>query len=147
MGRPKGDHHGLSSEKMTQLINYRYRILKKRYLNKSPQGGYQSLIKRLSLIILKYPPIERKIRHSANHQQFILRLTGQVLEYMLNHEPEVQKTLDWIGQCTHNPDLRAAFVLASLEEYCCQSVNHQPLLLHCLRHFLEEQAAKNVINI
>ena len=142
-GCPETDHKSLSSEKTTQLINYRYGILKKRYLNKSFQEGYQSLIKRLSIIILNYPPIERKFKYSANHQQFIFSLTGQMLDYMLKHDPEVQKTLDWVGKCTHHPNLRAAFVLASLEEYFCQSVNHKPLLIHCLRHFLDQVRINN----
>lgn len=141
-GRPEGHRTSLSSEKTTQLIKYRYEILKKRYLNQSPQGGYKRLIQRLAVIILNYPPIERKFNHSANRQQFIISLTGQVLEYMLKHNLEVQKTLEWIEQITNNPDLRAAFVLASFEEYCCQLVNQQPLILDCLRQFLEQQCHK-----
>ncbi|WP_124974050.1 hypothetical protein [Aphanothece sacrum] len=79
--RPEEDHNGLSSEKTTQLIKYRYGILKKRYLNQSPQGGYQNLIKRLSIIILNYPPVERKFKHSANCQRY----QYQYYRHWLNH--------------------------------------------------------------
>lgn len=129
----------LSSSEMTQLMSYRYETLKNRYLNTSSKQGYSRLVCRLSAIIIKYPPIEKKIGDNPQYQSLILNLTQQILENMITQDPEVQKILNWIKECTPNSRLREVFVLASLEEYCCQLVHCKPRILGDLGHLLEIQ--------
>jgi hypothetical protein len=130
----------LSTEEINQLITYRYQILEKRYLNTSHKQGYNCLISRLSAIILAHPSIKQKIDHKILHQKDIVRLTQKIVENILQHNPTFQKTLDWIGQCTSDEDLKNALTLASLEEYAGEIKGGKPLILHQLRHLLADKS-------
>jgi hypothetical protein len=136
------DHYYyLSETQISQLINARYQRLEKRYLNKDQKQGYQALISRLTAVIIVHPAIQRKIINNPAYTQEIMVLTQQILKDMIQDDPSVKKTLDWIKECTSNADLRNAFTLASLEEYACHKANNQPLILHYLRYFLEDKTS------
>lgn len=136
------DHYDyLSETEICQLIHYRYQRLEKRYLNQSEKQGYKALISRLTAVIIAHPAIQRKIIDNPAYTQEIVHLTRQILKDMTQEDPSIKKTLDWIKECTSNADLRNAFTLATLEEYACQMTHNQPLILHYLRHFLEEKSS------
>lgn len=131
------DHcHQLSSEEMSQLITYRYQILAKRYVNTSQKQAYNRLIARLAAIILAYTPIQQKINQKKLSKKDIVHLTQQLVAKILHHDPNFQKNLNWIRQCTSDEDLKNALTLASLEEYAGRMIGEKPLILHHLRHLL-----------
>lgn len=117
---------------VTERLEYRYHVLRQRYLNVQSRQGYRRLIQRLGMVILQHPAIARTIEEHPYYKKSLLSLIPQILQTMMQKDPEVQQIIAWIGQCTSDTHLREALVLASLEDYCCQCINHQPLLVERL---------------
>lgn len=124
---------------LTQQMDYRYRILQKRYLQSSSSEGYQRLIRRLSVIIVTYPPIARKLAQIPHYHASILLLTQNLLNEIIHYDLEVQRMIKWIGQITPDQALQEKLLLASLEEHCSQLIHNQPMILHRLRQFLRQE--------
>ncbi len=137
-GQPSANYSALSSHQLTQQMDYRYRILQKRYLKTSAQEGYKQLVRRLSVIIVEYPPIAQKLSQKSNYHGFILSLTQSILAEIVHYDLEAQRTIKWIGQLTSDTRLQEILLLASLEAYCSRLVNDQPVIIHRLREFLQQ---------
>lgn len=133
---PSDRLHRRSVYDINQRINYRYRILQKRYLGKSQKDAYHRLINRLLVIVSQHPLIPSQLKGETSLKSLLIDLIEQILTHLITHNLEIQKTIDHIGKCTPNADLREALLLASLEEYCCQLVNGQPMIIHDLRQLL-----------
>lgn len=48
----------------------------------------------------------------------------------------MRQQIAWIGQCTADPRLRNALMLASIEEYCLRPIRNQPLLVYRFVNYL-----------
>ncbi len=124
---------------VNERLNYRYRILRQRYLYVDSNQAYRQLITRLGSVVLGIAPVQTWIkRHSTSHQE-TLRLIHKVVQELLDNDLHVQQKIDQILRCTTDPHLRKALVLATVEEYCMSTVQNQPLLIHLLRQYLQCQ--------
>lgn len=130
---------GLSPEQrhiVEQAIDYRYRILKQRYLDMPPERAYKSLIQRLSNLFLIRNKIRTWIALSRDRQRTVVDVLQEIIQELLQNDTYMQQQVMWISQCTDNPRLRNALLLASAEEYCLRPIRNQPLLCYRFVNYL-----------
>ncbi|MGK7914924.1 MAG: HetZ-related protein 2 [Prochloraceae cyanobacterium] len=123
-----------------QAMDYRYRILAKRYLGVSPTQAYRHLIDRLASPIVLRQKLRSWIEMSRERQRSIAEVLQEVIQEMLNSDRYIQGQIAWIAQCTQSLALRNDLLLASIEEYSLRPIRNQPLLLYRLINFMRRQA-------
>ncbi len=111
-----------------QAMDYRYRILRQRYLDVSQERAYQRLIQRLSSLFLIRNKIKTWIALSRDRQRSVVDVLQEVIQEMLQNDTYMQQQMRWVAQCTADIRLRNALLLASIEEYCLRPIRNQPLL-------------------
>jgi hypothetical protein len=129
-----------------QGIDYRYRILRQRYLMVNSIQAYHHLIYRLSSSVMVSFKFRTWVAQSSERQKAMVDLLSEVMQDLLEHDPEIQQQIAWIAQCTQDSCLANALLLASLEEYCLRPFCNQPLLICHLVSFLRRQGQSARIN-
>lgn len=119
-----------------QAMDYRYRILRERYLDVGPDRAYRQLIQRLSSLFLIRNKIKTWIALSRDRQRSVVDVLQEVVQELLQNDTYLQQQVGWIAQCTQNPRLRNALLLASTEEYCLRPIRNQPLLSYRFVNYL-----------
>lgn len=119
-----------------QAIDYRYRILCQRYLDASPERGYQRLIQRLSSLFLIRNKVRTWIALSRDRQRSVVDVLQEVIQELLQNDTYMQQQMLWISKCTQDVRLRNALLLASAEEYCLRPIRNQPLLSYRFVNYL-----------
>lgn len=118
-----------------ETIDYRYRILQRRYLEVSPTQAYRNLVNRLGALIM----INIGVALSLERQKAVATVLQEFIQDILTSDRSMQMQMLKIAQCTQNPGLRNALLLSSLEEYCLQPIRNQPRLLHKFLTFIYSQ--------
>ncbi|KAM3100946.1 HetZ-related protein 2 [Phormidesmis sp. 146-12] len=119
-----------------QAMDYRYRILQQRYLEAGPERAYKGLIQRLSSLFLIRNKIRTWIALSRDRQRSVVDVLQEVIQELLQNDKYMQQQINWIAQCTDDPRLRNALVLATTEEYCLRPIRNQPLLVYRFVNYL-----------
>lgn len=119
-----------------QAMDYRYRILRQRYLGMSPERAYKGLIQRLSNLFLIRNKIRTWIALSRDRQRTVVDVLQEVIQELLQNDRYMQQQVTWIAQCTRDVRLRNALLLASTEEYCLRPIRNQPLLCYRFVNYL-----------
>lgn len=119
-----------------QAMDYRYRILRQRYLDFGPERAYKSLIQRLSSVFLIRNKIRTWIALSRDRQRTVVDVLQEVIQELLQTDTYMQQQILWISQCTQDARLRNALLLASTEEYCLRPIRNQPLLSYRFVNYL-----------
>jgi len=119
-----------------QAMDYRYRILKQRYLGVGPERAYKSLIQRLGSLMLIRNKIRTWVALSRDRQRAVVDVLQEVIQELLQSDRYLQRQIDWIGECTEDRRLRNTLLLASVEEYCLRPIRNQPLLLFRFVNYL-----------
>ncbi|HEY9616721.1 MAG TPA: HetZ-related protein 2 [Microcoleaceae cyanobacterium] len=119
-----------------QAIDYRYRILRQRYLDMPPERAYKNLIQRLGNLFLIRNKIRTWIALSRDRQRTVVDVLQEVIQELLQNDNYMQQQVLWIAQCTQNSRLRNALLLASTEEYCLRPIRNQPLLCYRFVNYL-----------
>jgi DNA-directed RNA polymerase specialized sigma24 family protein len=119
-----------------QAMDYRYRILKERYLGLSQERAYRNLIQRLSSLFLLRNKIKTWISLSRDRSRSVVDVLQEVLQELLQNDNYLQQQLAWIAECTQDRRLGNALLLASLEEYCLRPIRNQPLLMYRFVNYL-----------
>jgi hypothetical protein len=119
-----------------QAIEYRYRILQQRYLNVSPEKGYQRLIKRLSSLFLIRNKIKVWISLSRDRRRTVVDVIQEVVQEMMHSDRHLAQQIEWISTYTPNSRLRNLLMLASIEEYCLRPIRDQPLITYRFVNYL-----------
>lgn len=60
----------------------------------------------------------------------------EIIQELLQSDRYMQQQTAWIAQCTRDPRLRNALLLASVEEYCLRPIRNQPLLCYRFVNYL-----------
>lgn len=139
LGEDRSRLETLSPEQVAiaeQGMDYRYRILRQRYLYVSPTQAYRNLIKRLGSLVMLRNKIRTWVSLSRDRNRAVTDVLQEVLQEMLNSDRYLQGQIDWIAQCTANQALRNSLMLASLEEYCLRPIRNQPLVVYRFVNFL-----------
>lgn len=119
-----------------QSMEFRYAILRQRYLGVSPESAYQHLIRRLSSLVMLRNKIQTWVSLSRDRRRTVVDVVQEIVQELLKSDRYLQQQMEWIAQCTTEPRLRNALLLASLEEYCLRPIRNQPLLSYRFVNYL-----------
>ena len=119
-----------------QAMDYRYRILRQRYLGVEPQRAYRNLTTRLASLVTLRNKIRTWVSLSRDRQRAVVDVLQEIIQELLNSDRYIQKQIAWIAQCTNDIRLRDALLLTTIEEYCLRPIRNQPLLVYRFVNFL-----------
>ncbi|MBW4548816.1 MAG: HetZ-related protein 2 [Symplocastrum torsivum CPER-KK1] len=119
-----------------QAMDYRYRILRQRYLGVEPVRAYRNLTNRLGGLVTLRNKIRTWVSLSRDRQRAVADVLQEVIQELLNSDRYIQKQIAWIAQCTDDTRLRDALLLTTVEEYCLRPIRNQPLLVYRFVNFL-----------
>ncbi len=119
-----------------QAMDYRYRILRQRYLGVEPERAYRNLTTRLASLVTLRNKIRTWVSLSRDRQRAVVDVLQEVIQELLNSDRYIQKQIAWIARCTEDTRLRDALLLTSIEEYCLRPIRNQPLLVYRFVNFL-----------
>lgn len=121
-----------------QHLDYRYGILRQRYLDVEPKIAYSRLVQRLRALVIP-PRMKSWAAHSCERQQEVAALIYKTISTVLLEASYIKKQKAWIEQCTSSFSLRNALLLASLEEYALQPIGNRPRIVYCTLAVLQQQ--------
>lgn len=119
-----------------QAMEYRYRILKQRYLGLGAAQIYRNLTTRLGSCVLLRNKINTWVSLSRDRQRAVVDVLQEVVHELLQSDRYIQQQMVWIAQCTSDLRLRNALLFTSTEEYCLRPVRNQPLLAYRFFNYL-----------
>jgi hypothetical protein len=119
-----------------QAMDYRYRILKQRYLGVGQERAYRNLMTRLSSLVMLRNKIRTWVALSRDRQRAVVDVLQEVIQELLNSDRYLQEQMAFIAQCTSDSRLWNALLLATTEEYCLRPIRNQPLLLYRFVNYL-----------
>jgi DNA-directed RNA polymerase specialized sigma24 family protein len=130
-----------------QAMDYRYRILRQRYLGVEPERAYRHLTTRLAGLVTLRNKIRTWVSLSRDRQRAVVDVLQEVIQELLNSDRYIQKQIAWIAQCTEDIRLRDALLLTSIEEYCLRPIRNQPLLVYRFVNFLRRSQRGGMTHI
>lgn len=119
-----------------QAIEYRWRILQKRYLGISREKAYCQLINRLGSVVTIRNKIQSWISLSRDRQRSVVDVLQEVLQELLQSDSYIQQQMSQINALTTDKRLRDMLLFASIEEYCLRPVRNQPILMYRFVNYL-----------
>jgi DNA-binding CsgD family transcriptional regulator len=119
-----------------QAMEYRWRILHKRYLGMSRERAYRQLISRLGSVVAIRNKIQTWISLSRDRQRSVIDVLQEVLQELLQSDSYIQQQMAHIGALTTDKRLRDTLLFASIEEYCLRPVRNQPILMYRFVNYL-----------
>jgi DNA-binding NarL/FixJ family response regulator len=130
-----------------QAMDYRYRILRQRYLGVSSERAYRNLTTRLAGLVTLRNKIRTWVSLSRDRQRAVVDVLQEVIQELLNSDRYMQKQIAWIAQCTDDTRMRDALLLTSIEEYCLRPIRNQPLLVYRFVNFLRRSQRGGMTHI
>ena len=130
-----------------QAMDYRYRILRQRYLGVEPERAYRNLTTRLAGLVTLRNKIRTWVSLSRDRQRAVVDVLQEVIQELLNSDRYIQKQIAWIAECTEDVRLRDALLLTSVEEYCLRPIRNQPLLVYRFVNFLRRSQRGGMTHI
>ena len=134
-------------DRIKQGLNFRYGILKQRYLEVSPEKAYRNLMQRLGSLVILRQKVRLWVATSRDRQRQVVDVLQEVVQEMLNSDRYLQQQMQWISQCTSDPQLRNALLLTTLEEYCLRPIRNQPLLVYRFVNYLRRAERGGVTQV
>src|SRR5919202_1184747 len=130
-----------------QAMDYRYRILRQRYLGFEPERAYRNLTTRLAGLVTLRNKIRTWVSLSRDRQRAVVDVLQEVIQELLNSDRYIQKQIAWIAECTEDVRLRDSLLLTSVEEYCLRPIRNQPLLVYRFVNFLRRSQRGGMTHI
>lgn len=128
--------HPKELEIAKQAMEYRYKILRQRYLGIGRERAYRNLITRLGSLVTLRHKIQTWIALSRDRSRTVLDVLQEVIQELLQSDNYIQQQMTDITQFTSDERLRNALLFASVEEYCLRPVRNQPLLVYRFVNYL-----------
>ncbi len=119
-----------------QAMEYRYKILRQRYLGITREHAYRNLITRLGSLVTLRHKVQTWVALSHDRQRTVLDVLQEVIQELLQSDNYIQQQIIYISEFTTNSHLRNALLFANLEEYCLRPVCNQPLLVYRFVNYL-----------
>ena len=119
-----------------QAMEYRWRILHKRYLSMGRERAYRQLISRLASVVAIRNKIQTWISLSRDRQRSVIDVLQEVLQELLQSDSYIQQQMTHIAALTTDKRLRDTLLFASVEEYCLRPVRNQPILMYRFVNYL-----------
>lgn len=130
-----------------RAMEYRYRILRQRYLDVTPTQAYKRLISRLASLAVLRNKIRTWVALSRDRHRAVADVLQEVIQEMLNSDRNIQSAIAWIRECTEDRRLREALLLTSVEEYCLRPIRNQPLLAYRFVNFLRRSQRSGMTQV
>lgn len=130
-----------------QAMEYRFRILKQRYLGVSPQQAYRTLTMRLCSLVLLRNKIRALVALGGDRRRAIVDVLQEIIQDLLQRDRYLQQQTAWITTCTDEMRLRTALLLATVEEYCLRPIRNRPLIVHRFVNFLRRTQMGGVTQV
>ncbi|MFH7025462.1 MAG: HetZ-related protein 2 [Heteroscytonema crispum UTEX LB 1556] len=130
-----------------QAMEYRYRILRQRYLGIGREKAYRNLMTRLGSLVTLRNKIQTWIALSRDRQRTVIDVLQEVVQELLQSDTYIQQQINWIGECTNDKLLRNSLLFASVEEYCLRPVRNQPLLVYRFVNYLRRVQHGSLIQL
>ncbi len=128
-------------------MDYRWRILGRRYLGLPPERAYKNLMQRLGGLAVLRDKIRAWLTLSNDRQRSVVDVLQEIIQELIQGDKYIQQQIAWIGQCTNHPRLRDTLLFASIEEYCLRPIRNQPLIAHRFVNYLRRSQTGGVTNI
>lgn len=119
-----------------QAMDYRYRILRQRYLGVGPERAYCNLTTRLGSLVLLRNKIRIWVALSRDRSSAVVDVLQEVIQELLHRDRYIQQQIAWIGKCTSDTRLGNSLLMSSIEEYCLRPIRNQPLLVYRFFNYL-----------
>ncbi|MBO1066774.1 MULTISPECIES: HetZ-related protein 2 [Nostocales] len=119
-----------------QAMEYRWRILHKRYLGIGREKAYRQLISRLGSVVAVRNKIQTWISLSRDRQRSVIDVLQEVLQDLIQSDSYIQQQMTHIAALTTDKRLRDTLLFASIEEYCLRPVRNQPILIYRFVNYL-----------
>ncbi len=130
-----------------QAMDYRYRILRQRYLGVTQERAYRNLMTRLGSLVMLRNKIRTWVALSRDRQRAVVDVLQEVIQELLNSDRYLQQQVAWIAQCTKNSRLWNALLLAATEEYCLRPIRNQPLILYRFVNYLRRSGRGGITQV
>ncbi|HAZ45680.1 MAG TPA: hypothetical protein DDW76_27345 [Cyanobacteria bacterium UBA11369] len=130
-----------------QAMDYRYRILRQRYLGVNQDRAYRNLMTRLGSLVMLRNKIRTWVALSRDRQRAVVDVLQEVIQELLNSDRYLQEQVAWIAQCTKNSRLWNALLLAATEEYCLRPIRNQPLILYRFVNYLRRSGRGGITQV
>lgn len=124
-------------EIVLQAMEYRYRILRQRYLGIAFERAYRNLITRLGMVTLRHK-IQTWVALSQDRQRMVLDVLVEIIQELLQSDNYIQEQMTCITKFTTDDKLKNALLFTCIEEYCLRPVHNQPLLVYHLINYLKK---------
>ncbi|WP_373525159.1 HetZ-related protein 2 [Nostoc sp.] len=119
-----------------QAMEYRWRILRQRYLGLGRERAYRHLLTRLGSLVTLRNKIQTWVALSRDRQRSVMDVLQEVLQELLQSDTYMQQQMADIVKYTTDRRLGDALLFASVEEYCLRPVRNQPLLAYRFVNYL-----------
>jgi hypothetical protein len=119
-----------------QAMEYRYRILRQRYLGMTRERAYRNLINRLGSLVTLRSKIQTWVALSRDRQRSVIDVLQEVIQELLQNDKYMLQQMSCISRWTNDSRLKNALLLASTEEYCLRPIRNQPLLVYRFVNYL-----------
>lgn len=130
-----------------QAMEYRYRILRQRYLGQVQGQAYRNLTNRLGSLSLLRNKIRAFLAFSNDRTSTLVDVLQEVIQELLQRDCYLQQQMIWLNQCTSDRQLRTALLLATTEEYCMRPVRNQPLLVYRFVNYIRRKQQGGVTQV
>ncbi|MEW5857124.1 MAG: HetZ-related protein 2 [Cyanobacteriota bacterium] len=130
-----------------QAMDYRYRILRQRYLGVGPERAYCNLTTRLGSLVLLKNKIRTWVALSRDRSAAVVDVLQEVIQELLQRDRYIQQQIAWIGKCTSDPRLGNYLLMSSIEEYCLRPIRNQPLLVYRFFNYLRRSRRGGMTHI
>lgn len=130
-----------------QAMDYRYRILRQRYLGVTQERAYRNLMTRLGSLVMLRNKIRTWVALSRDRQRAVVDVLQEVIQELLNSDRYLQEQIAWIAKCTKDSRLWNALLLAATEEYCLRPIRNQPLILYRFVNYLRRSGRGGITQV
>jgi hypothetical protein len=119
-----------------QAMEYRWKILRQRYLGVGRERAYRQLLTRLGSLVTLRNKIKTWVSLSRDRQRSVMDVLQEVLQELLQNDKYMRQQMANIAELTSDKRLRDALLFASIEEYAMRPVRNQPLLVYRFVNYL-----------
>ncbi|MBH8564779.1 HetZ-related protein 2 [Nostoc sp. CENA67] len=119
-----------------QAMEYRYKILRQRYLGIGRERAYRNLITRLGSLVTLRNKIQTWVSLSRDRQRSVIDVLQEVIQELLQSDNYMQQQMACISEITTDRRLQDTLLFASIEEYALRPVRNQPLLAYRFVNYL-----------
>ncbi|TVP64288.1 MAG: hypothetical protein EA343_05645 [Nodularia sp. (in: Bacteria)] len=119
-----------------QAMEYRWKILRQRYLGVGRERAYRQLLIRLASLVTLRNKIQTWVSLSRDRQRSVMDVLQEVIQELLQSDKYMQQQMACIAEFTNDKRLRDTLLFASIEEYSMRPVRNQPLLVYRFVNYL-----------